>query len=83
MANFELMRKLSVKTDSKIVFLIIDGLGGLPREKGGETEVEEAKTPNLDALARESICGMIDILPFSATIPSGIRWEGGYLLLLG
>ena len=69
MANFELMRKLSIKTDSKIVFLIIDGLGGLPRERGGGTEVEEAKTPNLDALARESICGMID--PISPGITPG------------
>jgi 2,3-bisphosphoglycerate-independent phosphoglycerate mutase len=69
MANFELIRRLSLKTDSKIIFLIIDGLGGLPREPEGGTEIEEARTPNLDELTRKGICGMID--PISPGITPG------------
>ena len=32
------------------VMLVADGLGGLPLKPGGKTELETAKTPNLDAL---------------------------------
>ena len=52
------MRELSVKTDSKIVLLVVDGLGGLPMESGGATELEAANTPNLDALAASSDLGL-------------------------
>ncbi len=52
------MRELSVKTETKIVLLVIDGLGGLPMEPGGQTELEAAKTPNLDALAARSDLGL-------------------------
>ena len=38
--DLDLMRELSVKTDSKIVLLVIDGLGGLPMDPSGETELE-------------------------------------------
>src|SRR5205085_4589430 len=31
--------------------LVMDGLGGLPREAGGLTEMETAHMPNMDALA--------------------------------
>jgi 2,3-bisphosphoglycerate-independent phosphoglycerate mutase len=37
--------------------LVADGLGGLPWEAGGKTELEAAKTPNLDALAAKSVQG--------------------------
>ena len=52
------MRELSVKTDSKVVLLVVDGLGGLPMEPGGRTELEAAETPNLDALAARSDLGL-------------------------
>ncbi len=52
------MRELSVKTDSKIVLLVVDGLGGLPMQPGGETELEAASTPNLDDLAADSDLGL-------------------------
>jgi len=58
MANFDLMRKLHVAAQTKIVMLVSDGLGGLPVEPGGPTELEAARTPNLDALAAESTCGL-------------------------
>ncbi len=53
----ELTRSLHQKNDSKIVLLVSDGLGGLPMEPGGPTELEAANTPNLDALAKRGICG--------------------------
>ena len=44
--------------------LVADGLGGLPIEPGGPTELEAAKTPNLDALAKRGIQGsMYPIAP--------------------
>jgi len=52
------MRELSVETESKIVLLVVDGLGGLPMEPGGRTELEAADTPNLDDLAARSDLGL-------------------------
>ena len=53
----ELTRELIVRNDSKIVMLVADGLGGLPLAPGGPTELEAARTPNLDELARRGISG--------------------------
>src|SRR3982750_1539821 len=60
----ELVAELRETNDSKIVLLVADGLGGLPLEAGGKTELETARTPNLDALARDGVCGLsIPVLP--------------------
>lgn len=53
----ELTRSLHQKNDSKIVLLVADGLGGLPMEPGGLTELEAANTPHLDELAKRGVCG--------------------------
>lgn len=58
MVPFTLIEELSLQTPSKIVLLVLDGLGGLPRPETGLTELGTATRPNLDALARESICGL-------------------------
>ena len=47
----DLTRRLQKDNGSKIVLLVSDGLGGLPLEAGGRTELETANTPNLDVLA--------------------------------
>lgn len=60
MDNAELIKSLSRVTPTKIVFLVIDGLGGLPHPETGKTELETAKTPNLDKLTAGSICGLAD-----------------------
>jgi len=52
-----LTRELHLKNDSKIVMLVADGLGGLPMTAGGKTELETARTPNLDALAARGVQG--------------------------
>jgi 2,3-bisphosphoglycerate-independent phosphoglycerate mutase len=54
----DLTRQLFVKNDSKIVMYVADGLGGLPQQPGGLTELETARTPHLDRLAREGVCGL-------------------------
>jgi 2,3-bisphosphoglycerate-independent phosphoglycerate mutase len=60
----ELVAELRETNDSKIVLLVADGLGGLPLEPGGKTELETARTPNLDACAREGVCGLsLPVLP--------------------
>src|SRR4030088_3460765 len=60
----DLMRELRDENKSKIVVLVADGLGVLPLEPGGTTELETAKTPNLDALVREGVCGLsLPVLP--------------------
>src|SRR5512140_1771046 len=48
---------------TKIVMLILDGLGGLPRQPGGKTELETAIKPHLDDLAACSELGL--------TLPAG------------
>jgi 2,3-bisphosphoglycerate-independent phosphoglycerate mutase len=64
MTMHELVRELHEENASKIVLLVADGLGGLPMEPGGKTELESARTPNLDACVREGVCGLsIPVLP--------------------
>ena len=54
----DLTRALHVQNDTKIVMLVADGLGGLPQKPGGPTELEAARTPNLDDLARQGVQGL-------------------------
>ena len=48
--------RLAIKTDSRILFVVLDGVGDVPIN--GETPLSAANTPNLDALARESSLGL-------------------------
>jgi 2,3-bisphosphoglycerate-independent phosphoglycerate mutase len=54
----ELAKGLAQPTDSRIVLMVVDGLGGLP--VNGKTELETAHHPNLDKLAAEGVCGLTD-----------------------
>ncbi|MDD4924458.1 MAG: 2,3-bisphosphoglycerate-independent phosphoglycerate mutase [Dehalococcoidales bacterium] len=77
--NLEFIKELSKTTPSKIVLLVIDGMGGLPVCQSGKTELEAAFTPNLDTLAARSICGLSD--PVSPGITPGSA--PGHLALFG
>ena len=77
--NLELVKTITKPSPDKIVVLIIDGLGGLPHPQTGKTELETADTPNLDQLAAEAICGVID--PVSPGITPGSA--PGHLALFG
>ncbi len=52
----KILKPLLQRNNTKIVFVVLDGIGGLPIN--GKTELEIANTPNLDRLARESACGL-------------------------
>ena len=77
--DLNLMRELSVSTDSKIVLLVLDGVGGLPMDPFDRTELEAAGTPNLDALAARSDLGLSR--PIAAGVSPGSG--PGHLALFG
>jgi 2,3-bisphosphoglycerate-independent phosphoglycerate mutase len=66
-----LVSELKVSASSKIVFLIMDGLGGIQMEGKGGTELQVARTPNLDQLAEVSSCGLLDPVAPGITPGSG------------
>jgi len=70
MHNITLLSELKIKAETKILLLIMDGLGGLPGPKG-LTELEAALTPNLDALAASGVTGLIDPVKRGITPGSG------------
>lgn len=59
----DVIRHLQKNNEAKIILLVMDGLGGLGRDSDGLTELEAAKTPVLDQLAKEGTLGQ--------TIPIG------------
>ncbi len=71
MSDIDFLSGLSASSASRIVLLVLDGLGGLPRPGTGLTELETARTPNLDALAQVSICGLIHAIAPGITPGSG------------
>src|SRR3954447_15566838 len=74
-----LIRELREDNGSKIVLVVADGLGGLPPEPGGKTELESARTPHLNPRARQGITGLsLPVLP-GITPGSG----PGHLALFG
>jgi len=67
----KILHPLISKNKSKIIYVIMDGLGGLPREKGGKTELETASTPVMDKLARNGTLGLLDPIGPGMTPGSG------------
>ena len=61
--DLKFLHELIVPAKTKIILVILDGLGGLPLEPGGKTELEMACTPHFDALACRSVLGL--------TLPAG------------
>src|SRR6266550_3487948 len=60
-----LYSELTLKTNAKLVLVVLDGLGDLAtKEQGYRTPLEAAATPNLDALSIDSAQGrMIPVAP--------------------
>jgi 2,3-bisphosphoglycerate-independent phosphoglycerate mutase len=77
--DFKFLHELIVPAHTKIVMLVMDGLGGLPLEPGGKTELEIAHTPNLNSLAEKSALGLSVPLGPGITVESG----PGHLALFG
>ena len=79
MIDLEVLRDCYVSTPSKIVMLVVDGLGGLPHPDTGWSELETAHLPNLDAMAQESACGLT-----TPVLPGVAPGSGpGHLALFG
>jgi len=77
--SFEFIQELIVSNQTKIVMLILDGLGGLPLVAGGKTELETAHTPHLDMLAAQSALGLTQPVMPGITVGSG----PGHLAIFG
>lgn len=78
--SLELFKTLSIKNESKIVFLVIDGLGGAPHSQYEyKTELEISQHPNLDQIAKEALCGLAVPVDYGVTPGSG----PGHLALFG
>ena len=72
------LASLATGTGSRILLVVIDGLGGLADQEHG-TELEEAATPNLDRLAAEGVTGLLEPVGPGITPGSG----PGHLALFG
>jgi len=65
----ELIKGLIQKNNSKIMMIVLDGVGGLPVD--GKTELEAAVTPNLDNLVWRSATGLHVPVAYGITPGSG------------
>ena len=86
--GLDLMKKLSITSPTKIVLLVIDGLGGLPHDNSGLTELETACTPNMDQLASLGNCGLLQtvgtgITPGSAPGHLGLFGYDPFVFTIG
>jgi len=75
----QVWKDLAIPNGKKIVYVIMDGLGGLGDSISGETELQVAHTPNLDHLAKQSSCGLLETVGPGITPGSG----PGHLALFG
>ncbi|MFH1892158.1 MAG: 2,3-bisphosphoglycerate-independent phosphoglycerate mutase [Candidatus Zixiibacteriota bacterium] len=66
----DLIEKLAAENNSRIVMLVMDGLGDIPADGHG-TPLQEAATPNLDKLAAEGVLGQFDPIAPGITPGSG------------
>jgi len=66
------LESLVIPNTTKIVLLVLDGLGDLPDlKRGGRTPLEAARTPNLDAVAPAAALGRLQPVAPGITPGSG------------
>ena len=69
--DLKLIKTLTVKSSTKILLMVMDGVGGLPNPATGKTELETAKKPNLDELAKAGMLGLTHPIARGITPGSG------------
>src|SRR5438067_3270322 len=74
----ELLPRLVTEEATKIVLILIDGLGGVRTDERG-SELHAARTPNMDRLAREGSSGLHTVIAPGVTSGSG----AGHLAVFG
>lgn len=79
MIDFPYLKDIVQTTESKILMVVADGLGGLPGGDTRQSELETASLPNINRLAQESACGLSTPVALGITPGSG----PGHLALFG
>ena len=68
---YSYLKPLLDNNGSKIILLLLDGLGGIALTPDGKSALEYAKTPNLDRLAEEGTLGQTIPIRYGITPGSG------------
>ena len=79
MNSQQLASRLAQDSDSRVVLLVLDGVGDIRTSEQPQTALEKAETPNLDALAKRSALGRLVPVATGVTPGSG----PGHLALFG
>lgn len=79
MNHIDLLARLAVESDNRIVLLVLDGVGDIRTRDQPATALDRAELPNMDALARRSALGRIVPVAQGVTPGSG----PGHLALFG
>jgi 2,3-bisphosphoglycerate-independent phosphoglycerate mutase len=69
--DLDIISSLARSNETKLLLLVMDGLGGMPGKRGEPTELEAAHTPHLDELAAGGICGLHEPVGTGITPGSG------------
>ena len=65
----DLLESLAIKSETRILLVVLDGLGGLPRK--GKTELESASIPHLNKLSGKAGLGLLTPVDVGITPGSG------------
>ena len=79
MDHLQLLASLAQPAETKLVLLVLDGVGDIATDEQPETALDRARLPNLDALAGRSALGRIVPVATGITPGSG----PGHLALFG
>lgn len=67
-------------TEQNAILVILDGIGDRPVDVlDGQTPLQHARTPTLDALARDGVCGIMDVVGPGRPVGSDVA----HLILFG